>query len=115
MGQKLLFAERKVFYEGKFLLISIDTTIVATSQHMSSELGGEAIILDLQRGMYYGLSGVGAYIWGALQQPQLVRDLRDAILNDYDVAPEQCERDLIALLHELAATGLIEVRDVVAA
>lgn len=82
---------------------------------MSSDLAGEAIILDLRRGMYYGLDGVGAYIWGVLQQPQVVRDLRDAIVAEYDVAAEQCERDLLALLADLADTGLVEVTDAVAA
>jgi hypothetical protein len=34
---------------------------------------------------------------------------------EYDVEAERCERDLLALPRELAAEGLIEVRDETAA
>ena len=38
-------------------------------------------------------------------------EIRDAIVQEYDVGPEQCETDLIALLEELLSKGLIEVKD----
>ena len=77
----------------------------------SSDLAGEVIILDLGRGMYYGLDEVGALVWRSLQRPRTVAGLRDAVLAEYDVAPERCERDLHDLLADLAQAGLIEVRN----
>ncbi len=38
-------------------------------------------------------------------------EIREALLEEYDVSPDRCERDLVALLGELASRGLVEVRD----
>lgn len=90
--------------------ISQRSTIVAAKDQVSSDLGGEKAILDLKAGMYYGLDGVGARVWDLIQEPRAVGDVRDTLLEEYDVAPERCERDLLALLQRLADAGLIEMR-----
>lgn len=90
-------------------MFSKQTIVVASQQQMSSDLDGEAIILDLSRGMYYGLDGVGAQIWRLIQQPRAVADLQAAIVAEYDVTSERCEQDLHALLGDLSSAGLIEV------
>ncbi len=87
------------------------STIVVTKEQVSCELHGEAAILHLSSGVYYGLNATGASVWALIQTPQTVRALRDALLTDYDVDAEACERDLLALLEDLAAAGLIEVTD----
>jgi hypothetical protein len=40
-----------------------------------------------------------------------VRELRDAILEKYDVEEQRCERELLDLLHTLHSEGLVEVQD----
>src|SRR5215213_5869828 len=90
--------------------VSQRSTVVAAEDQVSSDLGGETAILDLKAGMYYGLDDVGARVWDLVQEPRNVGDIRDILLEEYDVAPERCERDLLALLQQLANEGLIEVR-----
>lgn len=68
-------------------------------------------ILDLKAGVYYGLDEVGARIWNLLQEPKIVSEIRHTLLEEYDVEPERCERDLLALLQRLADEGLVEVAD----
>lgn len=84
--------------------------MVAAKNQVSCDLAGEAVILHLNSGTYYGLNAVGARIWSLVQAPMTVNDLRDALLQEYDVGPERCERELLTLLEELAAQGLIEVK-----
>ena len=90
--------------------ISEHAVVVAIRDQVSADLAGEAAILNLKSGVYYGLNAVGARIWSLIQEPKTVEDIRDTILNEYDVEPERCERDLLALLERLAAEGLIEVQ-----
>jgi coenzyme PQQ synthesis protein D (PqqD) len=87
------------------------STVVAVPNQVSSSLGDEAVILELTQGVYYGLNEVGARIWELLQQPRRVGEIRDLILDEYEVAPQTATRDLLALLAELAERGLIEVHD----
>jgi hypothetical protein len=96
-------------------MISKSAIVVATQEQVSSDLAGEAVILNLKNGMYYGLDAVGARIWTLIQQPQSVAALRDTIVTEYDVEAERCERDILTLLTNLAAAQLIEVTDVAAA
>jgi len=91
--------------------VSMSSIIVASQEQRSSDLTGETVILNLKSGMYYGLSAVGVSIWNLIQEPKAVSEVRDVILAKYDVEPEQCDRDVLALVEELATEGLIEVRD----
>ena len=83
---------------------------MAAKDQVSSDLGGEVAILDLKAGVYYGLDAVGARIWSLIQEPRTVNEIRDILLEEYEVEPERCERDLLVLLQRLADEGIIEVK-----
>ncbi len=90
--------------------ISLASIIVRSSDQVSTDLGGEAVILGLQSEEFFSLEGVGARIWEIIQEPKTVKEILAAILNDYAVEPERCERDLLAVLGELADEGLVEIK-----
>ena len=87
------------------------TTIVAAREVLVSMFGDEIVLLNLRDGVYYGLEDVGARVWMLLEQPVTVAAIREALVSEYDVEPERCDRDTRALLTELAANGLIEIRE----
>ena len=92
----------------KVSIVPSSTVRVAADQ-VSCELDGEAAILDLKQGIYYGLNPVGATVWALISEPRSVAEIHRALLAQYDVTPEQCERDLLELLGDLAERGLIRV------
>ena len=83
--------------------------MVAAKDQISCDLAGEAAILELKTGTYFGLDEVGATVWNLIAQPRRVDEIRDALLAQYDVEAEQCGRELIELLGELHERGLIQV------
>jgi len=89
--------------------LTSQSTVVAVTEQVSCEIDGAAVILGLPRGIYYSLDPVGSRIWSLIQQPRTVSEVRDSLLADYEVEPEQCETDLLALLGKLQAEGLIQV------
>lgn len=91
--------------------ISETSVVSATKDQVSCDLAGEAVILNLSSGEYFGLDPVGARVWSLLQEPTSVKAIRDILLEEYDVEPDVCESDLLALLREMAAQGLIEIKD----
>src|SRR2546422_6218136 len=95
--------------------ITLGSLVVAAQRQVSSDLLGEAAILQLDSGVYYTLNPVGARVWTLVQQPVRVAALRDTLVAEYDVEPERLEADLFDLLTKLAAERLIEVRDADAA
>jgi len=91
--------------------LSLQSVVVAAKDQVSCDLGGEVAILSIRNGVYYGLDPVGAQIWNLLQKPLRVAEIREAVVQEYEVEPERCGRDLIALLEKLLVEGLIEVKD----
>jgi len=95
--------------------ITEEAVVVAAKDQFSCPLGNDIVILDVKAGLYFSLDNVGVLVWHLLQQPRTVREVRQAILDAFEVAPEACERDLLELLRDLATRNLIEIRDATAA
>jgi len=91
--------------------VTQQSTVVASERQVSSDLGGEAVILHLESGVYHGLNAVGAAIWTLLREPRTVGEIQEAILAEFAVDAERCQRDVLALLRQFEAEGLIELLD----
>jgi len=72
------------------------------------ELDGEAVLLDLGTGTYFGLNPVGTRIWQLIgagrEQIEIVNDLAA----EYDAAPSTIAADVTRLIGELKARRLIK-------
>ena len=89
--------------------LSLDVVVVASPTQVSSRLGDDAVILELEKGAYFGLEAVGSRIWELLAQPRMVSEIRDTIVGEFDVESDRCAADLLALLTQMADKGLIQV------
>ena len=90
--------------------ISLDSIAVASGELVSANLDGEVVILGFSTGSYFSLDQVGAFVWDLIQKPQKVSAIRDAILEEYEIDPVHCERDLITLLEKLIDKQLVDIR-----
>jgi hypothetical protein len=80
-----------------------------TSQQISSNLSGEVIILDHEKGVYYGLDEIGALIWAELEKgTQTLEELCQVIMKEYEVEQETCQNDISLLLNDLIKEKLVE-------
>ena len=94
--------------------LSLLTIVVAAPEQVSCPLGEESAILNLKNSVYYGMNPVGARVWDLLKQPKSVTELRNALLEEYEVDEVRCGDDLLALLETMRSEGLIEVRSAAA-
>ena len=99
-----------MYYPASERTVSGSSVAVATTDQVSADLDGEAVILHVKSGVYYSLDQVGAHIWVLIQQPRTINEIRDAILEEYEVAPDRCERDIVKLIEQLVDAGLVEIR-----
>lgn len=89
--------------------VTESTTVVATDDQLSTTVDGEAVLLQLESGRYYGFNEVASRIWELVQKPRTMSEIRAEILDTYDVSPEQCTRDVRSVLSEMAAADLVEI------
>jgi hypothetical protein len=74
---------------------------------IEAEIDDEVVALSIEQGTCYGLNRVGSRIWNLLAQPIRICDLCAALLAAYRVEPDICERQVLDLLEELRAEGLV--------
>ena len=80
-------------------------------QHLYSDLNGEAVILSIKNGKYYGLNAVGASVWNALDHPSNFSDILAAVMGEYEVDESVCRHEVHSFLERMVAEGLVEVLD----
>jgi hypothetical protein len=90
-------------------VLETSSILKRSEAQVSCNLDGEVAILHLTKSRYFGLAGVGAHIWLALEQPRSVEELCESITRDFDVAPVTCRTDVLTFLASLQEAGLVEV------
>src|ERR1019366_6323652 len=89
--------------------LSSTSVVVASKDQVSTNLSGEAVILGMRDGVYYGLDPVGARIWELVQAPRAIYEVARTIATEYDVSRERALADLLALAGQLMERGLLEI------
>ena len=87
-----------------------DLMVQRCGEMIEAEVDGELVALHVDKGTCYGFNGTATRIWGMIEQPKRLSELKEELLSEFDVDPETCETQLRELLDELAADGLIETR-----
>ena len=70
-------------------------------------VGDEAVLLDFERGVYYGLDGAGARVWELIADGRSLDAVAQAMTEEYEVALDEVRRDVEALVGELERNGLV--------
>lgn len=89
--------------------IDSDSSVVRRKEILSAEVGGEVVIMSVEKGAYFGLDSVGARIWSLLDRPSSVDALCRDLVEDFEVSFEECRTDVIRLLEEMEQQGLVQV------
>jgi hypothetical protein len=88
---------------------TLQSTIQIPKDVLFREIAGEAVILNVATGIYYGLNDVGTRMWQLLAEHGRLEPAYQALLSEYDVPAEQLQADLIKLVDELSAKGLLQL------
>ena len=71
------------------------------------DLDGEAVLLNLANGQYYGLDENSYHMYKTLISSGSVRAAYEALSQEYEVEPEQLRSDLEGFLAHLLENGLL--------
>jgi len=91
-----------------------DEMLVRSQSVVARVIAGETLIVPVRAKVgdlssIYSFNGTGTLIWKLLESPKTVRQLADAIASEYEVVPEQAERDVAEFVGEMKGVGLVEV------
>lgn len=87
--------------------ISLSTRIRVAPDAVSRTVAGEALIVDMKSGHYFGLDAVGTRAWELIGHGGTLENVLDSMLEEFEVERERLEVDLRRLAEELLARGLV--------
>jgi hypothetical protein len=91
--------------------LSFATDRLAVSDRVvTRSVSGATVLLNLDTGRSFMLDDVGARAWSVLMASASIQDAYDSLLAEYQVEPDQLRTDLGALIVDLEAQGLLEIR-----
>lgn len=87
--------------------ITLDDAVQINEDAVFRELDGEAVILNLETGIYFGLNETGTRIWNLLSQQGSLQSALEALAEQYDAPRSSLESDLLQLVDQLCEKGLV--------
>lgn len=82
-------------------------TIQRREEVFTSPLDDKLLMLSLEQGRYFSLSGVGPRIWELLATPTSQAGLIERLVEEFEVAPEVCRDEVAAFLGVLRDQNLL--------
>jgi hypothetical protein len=90
-------------------MTSIEARVSIPKEVLFHDLDGEAVLLNMQSGKYFGLDSIGTRVWNLLVEHGSLSVAYQTVLEEYDVDADRLRSDLLALVDQLALNGLIQL------
>ena len=87
--------------------LDLDIKLQQGRDHVATSIGAETAVMSIKRGRYYAVGAVAERIWQMLERPVSPREIADRLQDEYEIAPQQCEREVGAFLGNLIEEGLV--------
>ena len=88
-------------------MINLDSVVSYRQDIDTTDIDGDKVMMDLEKGQYFALNSVGSRIWEEIQSPVKISDVVDTLLYEYDVDRETCESSVIEFIEGLNNAGLL--------
>jgi len=80
---------------------------------VSSEIGEGVVLVPIRQKVgdldsVYTLNETAARIWALVDGQRSVGDIRDEIVAEFEIGADEAQRDVAALIRQLAAAGALE-------
>lgn len=92
-------------------MVSLTARVSVPEGVLFREVDGEAVLLQLTSGRYYGLDTTGTRMWTLLADHGELAPVLEALIAEYDAEPARLERDLLELVERLVDCQLLELSE----
>ena len=93
----------------KDLEINLDTIINKNLEIDDTDLDGEKVMMNLDKGEYFMMNEVGSRIWEIISEPINVKGIIENLCSEYEVDEETCKDTVVEFLGRLNNAELISV------
>ncbi|MDR3514480.1 MAG: PqqD family protein [Azospirillaceae bacterium] len=90
--------------------VTLADTVTWSDRQLATDICGQTVVMSLSASTYCGLDDIGSDIWRRLARPATVANLCAALVRDYQATADVIEADVLPLLEQMRAQGIIDVR-----
>ncbi|MEG1254492.1 lasso peptide biosynthesis PqqD family chaperone [Clostridium sp.] len=87
--------------------VALDSVITRNSEIDATDLDGEVVMMNLDKGQYFMMNQVGSRIWEIIGEPIKVSKVIDTLLGEFEVEGKECEETVVEFLGKLKYAELI--------
>lgn len=91
--------------------LCLDDRVGRSDRFVEAEADGRVYVFDIERGDCYNFNEVGSRIWALIAAPARVADVCAALVAEFAVDAETCEREVLDLMDEMQSARLIRILD----
>ena len=89
------------------MAISLADAFAPAPDVVFRDLDGEAVVLDLATGTYFGLNASGTRMWQLIEQHRVLDAVAAAMAGEFDAPPGRIEADLLTFASRLELKKLL--------
>lgn len=84
---------------------------IQSDQFIQADHDDELVMMSLEQGAYFGLNSVAKDIWRALETPQSIDDIVNAMTREYNVSQSECLASVESFIEKLKSLNMIKSCD----
>lgn len=85
--------------------------IVISKDILFREIEGEAVLLNIRTGVYFGMNPVGTGIWRIMEKKKNLEDVLESMLENFEIDRKTCEQDLAEFVGRLEKNDLVSIEN----
>ena len=90
-------------------MIDLNSIVSHREDIDTTDLDGEKVMMDLEKGQYFALNSVASRIWEVIESPISVNKVVETLLEEYEVEREECEKSVLEFIKGLEDASLVSV------
>ena len=90
-------------------MIKLNSKICQSKEIEATDLNGEKVMMNIEKGKYFALNPVGSRIWEIISDDIFVDEIVKTLLKEYEIDKESCEKSVVSYLEILENDELITV------
>jgi hypothetical protein len=91
--------------------LSLNAKVVLKDKNLVQAPNGDVLyMMNVKTGKYIYLNQVATQIWQHIKTPIVVAEVCQKLESEFDVAPAQCQKEVLTFLAELEKLGNLEIR-----
>lgn len=84
-----------------------DFLVTRRGELLTAMVNEDLVGLDLDGGAYFSFNATAQRVWALIEQPCSVTSICNQLREEFDVEPDPCAVEVLALLRQLESDGLV--------